>query len=201
MNNIIQNYSSQKMIVKKRLKYPLFRYYGNVTESALELLRKEFKNTPPSLDTAKQLRLTQLPIEVNTVDDRDVVNYNQYDIQYKLPSDENTESNYIQLREEFNPVYEELAYMLNSAICRLRYATIQKDDDLTYHIDQPGKDRFSVVIDGEQIMHMKTKNGVVKQLMQPGEVWYLNSNWEHKVENIGTKQRLALLGCFEYNEK
>ena len=201
MDNISHNYSSKKIIVEKRLRYPLFKCYGNISEQSLEILREEFKNTPPTLDIAKQLRLKQLPIvEINTVNERDVVNYNQYDIQYKLPNDENIESNYIQLRDEFNSVYEELAYMLNSEICRLRYATIQKDDDLTYHIDQPGKDRFSVVIDSEQIMHVKTKEGEFTQLMKPGEVWYLNSNWEHKVENIGAKQRLALLGCFEYNK-
>lgn len=193
------NYEQQKLLVKKRMYYPLFKYYGNVTKNALEILKREFSTTPSTLHTAVSLRLKQLPPEINNVDKNDVRDYNQYDIQHRDPDDENIEKNYKHCRPEFQTVYDEISYMLNSPICRMRYATIKKDDNLLYHIDQPGQDRFIMVVEGEQIVYWKTKDGEFQQLMKPGEVWYLNSNWEHMVENIGTQQRLALLGCFEYN--
>lgn len=199
MDDARKKYNNQKILVKKRMKYPLFHYYGNINKSTVLLLQNEFKNAKPTLDTAKSLRLEQLPDEINNVSYEDVRDYNQYDIQHRNPQDENIEDNYKNFREEFQPAYDELSFMLNSRICRMRYATIQKDDELLYHIDQPGKDRFLVVLEGEQIVHMRTKDGEFQQLMKPGELWYLNSNWEHKVENIGKQQRLALLGCFEYN--
>jgi len=36
--------------------------------------------------------------------------------------------------------------------------------------------------------------------MKPGELWYLNSNWEHRVDNNGSVTRIAVLGCFNYGQ-
>lgn len=196
-----ETYMQKRLMVRKRLKYPLFYYYGNVTENSLYTLSKHFDETPESLDTAKQLRLAQLDTEFNDIDRRHTVNYAQHDIQTLQPGTEFIEDNFTVLREEFETVHAEIAYLLQSPVCRMRYATIEENDDLTYHIDQPGKDRFVMVIEGAHVVHIKTKDETFKQMMLPGEVWYLNSNWEHKVENIGPNKRLALLGCFEYNEK
>jgi len=195
-------YLGKRDIIRKRLKYPYFKYFGNISESAILTLSNNFHNTPPSLDSAVKLRKAQLSDDLNQVTGADVLNYSQHDIQTHLDGTEYIEHNFTVLREEFQHVYEEVAYMLQSPLYRMRYATIKNNDELRYHIDQPGKDRFTVVVQGEQIMHMKTEDDVVvKQLMNPGELWYLNSNWEHKVENTGPGQRLALLGCFDYNQK
>lgn len=192
-----KQYGTKKLMIKKRMAYPMYQHYGNITESALQILKDNFKNTPPSLETAKSLRLAQLDDGVLTREN--LTDYNQYDIQWRHPDDENIEESYSHFDPVFQPVYDELSYMLKSAICRLRYSTIETNNKLDWHMDQPGKDRFSVVISGEQILHIRTKSGEFQQVQKPGEVWYLNSNWDHKVENTDTKQRLALLGCFEYN--
>lgn len=195
-----ETYMKKRMLIRKRMKYPLFHYYGAVTENSLHTLSTHFDETPESLDSAVKLRIEQLDEEFNDIDERDVVNYAQHDIQTHQPGTEFIEDNFTVLREEFETVQAEIAYLLQSPVCRMRYATIEENDDLTYHVDQPGKDRFVMVIEGVHVIHIKTKDQVFKQIMLPGEVWYINSNWEHKVENIGPIRRLALLGCFNYNK-
>lgn len=194
--------TNMRPIMRKRISYPYFQFYGHITESSLHTLRQNFKNTPNTLmETTRLLREHQLDEDVAKLTPEIVADYGQHDIQTHKPGTEFTEDNFTVLNDIFKPVYEEISYMLNSSICRMRYATIKNNDDLEYHIDQPGKDRFVMVVDGEHVIHIKAKNGKqIKQLMLPGELWYLNSNWEHKVENTGPKQRLALLGCFEYNK-
>lgn len=189
-------------MMRKRINNPYFQFYGNLTDSALHTLRQYFKDTPNTLmETTRLLREYQLDDAVAKLTPEIVADYGQYDIQTHVSGTPYVEDNFSKLKDEFKPVYDELAYMLNSSICRMRYATINENDDLEYHIDQPGKDRFVVVIDGEHVIHVKARNGKqISQLMLPGELWYLNSNWEHRVENTGKNKRLALLGCFEYNK-
>jgi quercetin dioxygenase-like cupin family protein len=193
--------NDMRPMMRKRINYPYFKYYGNITEGSLHTLLQHFKDTPNTLmETTRLLREYQLDDSVAKLTPDIVADYGQYDIQTHVAGTPYVEDNFSKLKDEFKPVYDELAYMLSSSICRMRYATIEKNDDLEYHIDQPGKDRFVVVIDGEHVIHVKAKNGkYIKQLMLPGELWYLNSNWEHRVENTGDGLRLALLGCFEYS--
>ena len=194
--------TDMRPIMRKRINYPYFQSYGHLTEASLHTLRQNFKNTPNTLmETTRLLREYQLDEDVAKLTPQIVADYGQHDIQTHKPGTEFTEDNFTVLRDVFKPVYEEIAYMLSSPICRMRYATIQQNDDLEYHSDQPGKDRCVMVIDGEHVIHVKAKNDKqIKQLMLPGELWYLNSNWEHRVENTGSGLRLALLGCFDYNK-
>jgi len=192
---------ARRSLIRKRRAYPLFQYYGNLTASSMHTLQLYHSDTPMALDSARKLRQTTMSEELSAVDTKDVGNYGQYDIQTHISGTEFTESNFTEIKDMFKHVETELGYILKSPICRMRYATIEKNDDLLYHIDQPGKDRFVMVIEGEHVIHMKLADGTVtRQLMLPSEVWYLNSNWEHKVENTGNKRRLALLGCFDYNK-
>ena len=194
--------TDMRPIIRKRINYPYFQFYGHLTGASLHVLCQNFKNTPNTLmETTRLLREYQLDEEVARLTPAIVADYGQHDIQTHKSGTDFVEDNFIELKDEFMPVYDELSYMLKSSICRMRYATIEKSNDLEYHIDQPGKDRFVMVIDGEHVVHVKAKNGKdISQLMLPGELWYLNSNWEHRVENTGPGQRLALLGCFDYNK-
>ena len=194
-------YMAKRSLIRKRMKYPLFQYYGNLTSSAMHTLQLYYDDTPSSIESAGHLRRAQMSEDLAEVDFKDVGNYEQYDIQTHISGTEFIENNFIEIKDQFKHVETELGYILKSPICRMRYASIEKNEDLLYHIDQPGKDRFVMVIEGEHVIHMKTADGTVtQQLMLPSEVWYLNSNWEHKVENTGTGVRLALLGCFDYNK-
>lgn len=191
----------KRPMMRKRIKYPYFEYYGNISDASMKILAERFIETPDTLmETTRLLREYQLDENVAKLTPEIVANYGQHDIQTHVEGTEFIEDNFTVLRDEFKPVHDELTTMLNSSICRMRYATILYNDNLEYHIDQPGKDRFLVVIEGEHVVHLKGKNDkLIKQRMKPGQLWYLNSNWEHKVENTGQGLRLALLGCFDYN--
>lgn len=190
---------SNRQIIRKRMNNPLYFYYGNVNQSSLHTLTSLFSSTESSLDTARSLRQNEMSDGVGYYEESYLEHYDQYDIQHKNSSDTENEENYIVTPEDFLTVKNELSYLLKSSVCRMRYATMEPGKHLEYHIDQPGKDRFIMVIEGEHICYVKNKECEYSQIMKPGEVWYVNTNWEHKVENIGTKQRLALLGCFDYN--
>ena len=56
-----------------------------------------------------------------------------------------------------------------------------------------------MVLEGEHVFYIRNKEREFTQIMKPGDLWYVNTNWDHKVENIGTTQRLASIGCFDYN--
>ena len=190
----------KRPMMRKRMNYPYFQFYGKISEENLQTLIKYFAETPDTLmETTRLLREYQLDDHVAKLTPEIVANYGQHDIQTHVAGTKFIEDNFIILRDEFKDVHAELVDMLNSDIYRMRYATIQENDNLEYHIDQPGKDRFLVVLEGEHVVHLKAKNDKhLQQHMKPGELWYLNSNWEHMVENTGLGQRLALLGCFDY---
>lgn len=189
----------KREIVKKRIRNPLFKYYGNVTQSSLNTLSKLFSSTDATLSTAMKLRSLELSESIGYYEEKYLEDYDQYDIQLKQSDAVDSEGSYTITPDDFMIVRDEVSYLLQSPVCRMRYATLEVDSELEYHIDQPGKDRFIMVVEGEQAVYIKDKAGVHIQVMKPGEVWYINSNWEHKVDNIGKQQRLALLGCFEYN--
>lgn len=81
-------------------------------------------------------------------------------------------------------------------VFRMRWAMLQQSEDLDWHIDPPNGDRFICLYAGTHTVHVRTDNGIVSQPMLPGELWYLNSNWYHSVENTGGTDRYAILGCF-----
>ena len=188
-----------RKIIKNRKTKPIFHHYGKITDASVQLLKDSFVTVPESLLNAKELR-DEYDVDKQRDDyDKHLSKYHQHDIQYKLDEDENIEENYKHLDEKFRTVYDELSYMLGSPIYRLRYATIEEDDSLGFHIDQPTFDRFVMVVEGEHLAIIKTDDDTYSQLMKPGEVWYMNTNWKHKVVNTSEKKRIALLGCFTKN--
>ena len=190
---------SKRQLVKKRMNNPLFNYYGKITTSSLNSLIKLFSSTESSLNTARKLRSVEMAESVGYYEEKYLEHYDQYDIQRKDSSSDEREENYNITPDDFLLIKDELSYLLNSPVCRMRYATMEPNKHLEYHIDQPGKDRFIMVLEGEHVFYIKNKEREFAQIMKPGELWYVNTNWEHKVENISKQQRLALLGCFEYN--
>jgi quercetin dioxygenase-like cupin family protein len=188
-----------KTLIQKRNKLPIFRYYGNITDSSILTLTNNFSDYEVSTDSAKNLRRTLVPDDSDYNGDA-TKNYHQHDIQTRIPEGEWTEKSFVDLPVIFNSLYAELTYMLNGPVCRMRYATIDASDSLPFHMDQPGIDRFICVLQGEQVVHVNAKDQTYSQVMRPGEVWYLNTNWDHSVVNTHDSQRLAMLGCYDYND-
>ena len=188
-----------RKIIYNRKNKPHYKHLGNITQSSIDFLISNFNTVPESLDVARDLRDDYSVDKERNDYDQFLDNYRQYDIQYRLENDDNVESSYKHYYPKFSQIYDELSCILSSKVYRLRYAKILKDDELGYHIDQPDLDRFVMVVDGEHIAEIDTDKEVFQQVMKPGEVWYMNTSWKHRVVNSGNKERIALLGCFNYS--
>ena len=124
--------------------------------------------------------------------------YNHCTIQMpnnKLPSPDAVD--YVVPKQE----YEELVNIVQDEIgdtFRMRWAKLEARQTLDWHIDPPTGDRFIIVVKGEHTVEIQTKADTHSQSMLPGEVWYINSNWYHRVINNTNIDRYAVLGCFNY---
>jgi len=187
---------TSKKFAYNRIKKPLYHYYGDLSNETLEYFKSSFDNSLDTLDNAKALR------DKNGLDDgyREFLeNYSQYDIQFKESDEFGDERDYKMFKQVHKKYLEEIAIMLGSLVYRTRYATIKAGEILPWHVDQPTLDRWCIVLEGEQTFEIKMRNKTEPQIMLPGQIWYINSSWEHRVINTGNEERLALLGCFEYN--
>ena len=191
--------SISKRIAHNRIKKPLYHYFGNLEPDSIRLLLEKFETSEETLQNAMALREKQ---GLNDGYENYLQDYHQYDVQFKNTNTNfNDERDYEMFLDFFKPALQDIVDKLSATIFRTRYATIEKDDILAWHVDQPHYDRFVIVLDGEHTFEIKHRKKIEPQVMKPGEIWFINQSWEHRVINTGNKRRLALLGCFEYNVK
>lgn len=186
-----------KKFAHNRIKKPLFHYFGSLTPEAIFFFLKQLQYSDETLAHAMKLReqYVQDQLYKNYLKD-----YHQYDIQFQGEEAEyGDERDYHMFREDFKPHLEEIVQNIGTLIYRTRYATIENNDTLDWHIDQPHHDRFIIVLQGEQEFQIKVRKKIMSQTMKVGDIWFINSSWEHRVINTGEEKRIALLGCFEYN--
>jgi mannose-6-phosphate isomerase-like protein (cupin superfamily) len=185
-----------KKFAYNRIKKPLYHYFGNLEYDTLDFFVNSFSGAQNTISNAMELR------DKHGLDDgyrKFLENYGQYDIQFKKDDEFGDERDYKMFSEAAKPYLEEIAIKFGALVYRTRYATIEPDDVLEWHVDQPTMDRWCIVLEGEQTFEIKTRQDIFPQKMMPGQIWFINSSWEHRVINTGNKRRLALLGCFEYN--
>lgn len=186
-----------KAFAYNRIKKPLFHYYGMLSNDSMKLLLSKFSEATDTLTNAMQLRDAA---GITDGYEEYIKNYRQFDIHIKDETSEfGDERDYSKFYAAFEPAMQELTDTLQSILWRCRYATIEPNDILGWHVDQPTLDRFCVVLEGEQMFEIKDRKKIHSQRMLPGQIWFINSSWEHRVINSGNNKRLALLGCFEYN--
>ena len=187
----------KRLNFKKRSEYPVLHNYGNISNTSLNSLRQLFGTVTSTLGQSLDLREAHgLPRDTEDF----VKGYDQLNIQKKINDTDDIESNYTIVPDTFEWAHSEITSLLKSDVCRMRYATLEPGAVLDYHIDQPIYDRFILVIEGEHTVSIKKRKELITQVMKPGELWYLNSNWEHRVDNNGSVTRIAVLGCFNYGQ-
>ena len=197
----------RRAIANKRIKLPLFDNMGSITGPEIHLFRDCFHNASSTMASTSALRSRSGMYKEQ--DSYMPEGYDQRDIQtfqrtrYDDPDYEPVETDFNYLDERFlrlKPAVESLEKILGGPVYRLRYAVMEPNETLPWHIDQPELDRFVCVLNGIQSFEIKKRKAVVKEMQTPGDVWYVNTNWEHQVVNSDQK-RLALLGCFRYNNE
>ena len=76
---------------------------------------------------------------------------------------------------------------------RTRLAELKAGGRIPRHLDDPGQLRILSVLAGDQEFTMFRKREVHRIPMRIGELWFVNTAWEHEVSNPGSGERVALL--------
>lgn len=74
----------------------------------------------------------------------------------------------------------------------LRYGILEPNKIIPPHVDTPDGHRFIALLKGKHTY----VTGDEKIEMNQGELWFINSSFEHSIMN-STTQRIAMLGKFE----
>lgn len=87
-------------------------------------------------------------------------------------------------------------------VYRFRLSEMQGDHELNWHIDADTSVicRAQICLsDSESLLEFRDKAGVHKLQMKKGEVWFINTGWNHRVVNGSNTRRSAILG-FAYED-
>ena len=87
-------------------------------------------------------------------------------------------------------------------VYRFRLSEMQGDHELNWHIDADTSVicRAQICLsDSESLLEFRDKAGVHKLQMKKGEVWFINTGWNHRVVNGSNLRRSAILG-FAYED-
>ncbi len=85
---------------------------------------------------------------------------------------------------------------------RSRISTLRPGGVIGRHLDDPEQLRVISVLRGSQVFRHYVKSECRLVEMGVGELWYVNTAWEHTVENKGDVDRVALLlNLFELPEQ
>ena len=76
---------------------------------------------------------------------------------------------------------------------RMRISALGAGAEIPEHVDDPDQLRVIALLEGRQNFTLRAKSEEIALNMQPGEVWYVNTAWPHKVHNPGKRTRLAVL--------
>ena len=156
-----------KRLLVKRRKLPLFQFIGNLNEDWCTLLAEQAKTAESTAEVSKKNNIT--------FDRYDFLKfYDQRHMDIELP----------EIFKVFGNVYD------------LRFGVLEAGKTLPAHVDHPKDLRFIALLEGEHVFRIvdKVKD---ERVMKKGELWFINSSYQHEVENTTSSQRIALLGKFE----
>jgi hypothetical protein len=89
------------------------------------------------------------------------------------------------LEKHFNNVY------------RFRMSEMNGDHELNWHIDADTSVicRAQICLNkNDSVFEFKDKDGLHQLRMKPGEMWFINTGWNHRVVNGNTPRRTAIFG-------
>lgn len=122
--------------------------------------------------------LIQKKIETD-LDDVDEYLYTQWDISYNLRY----------TRPEIDKMFHN--------VYRFRMSEMKGDHELNWHIDTDTSIMCRAQIclnENDSVLEFRNRTGVHQLRMKPGEVWFINTGWNHRVVNGNTTRRSAIFG-------
>jgi len=82
-------------------------------------------------------------------------------------------------------------------VYRFRMSEMKGDHELNWHIDADTSVicRAQICLNrNDPVLEFRDKEGVHQLKMNPGEIWFINTGWNHRVVNGETTRRSAILG-------
>lgn len=82
-------------------------------------------------------------------------------------------------------------------VYRFRMSEMKGDHELNWHIDADTSVicRAQICLNNnDSVLEFRDKEGVHQLRMKPGEVWFINTGWNHRVVNGHTARRSGILG-------
>tara|TARA_B100000953_G_C18000884_1_gene415078 strand:+ start:172 stop:675 length:504 start_codon:yes stop_codon:yes gene_type:complete len=158
--------SNLKLIAHKRINYPTHELLGNIKINEPKTFNGDLHITLDNR-TKHGLAFEYAKLE-------------QYD-QSSITNDPDWVKELISITGEVN---------------RLRWSKLNANKELDWHIDPADWDRFVINVNVSSICEIKTHKETISFIMKPGEIWYLNTSWSHRIINNNPINRVALLGNF-----
>ena len=124
----------------------------------------------------------QVLLQKRMDDSSDDVNeylYTHWDAQHNLENVKN------ELNKYFANVY------------RFRLSEMQGNHELNWHIDADTSVicRAQICLnESDSVLEFRDKQGVHQLRMKPGEIWFINTGWNHRVVNGPTLRRVVVFG-------
>jgi len=81
---------------------------------------------------------------------------------------------------------------------RARLAILPAGACLDWHIDTDTSVscRIQIPLQGSMTWQIRKKDRLEVSHMKPGSIWFTNTGYEHRVENVGNEDRVVLtIGC------
>jgi len=197
----------KRLVVRNRIDKPLYSYLGKLSDSTLALLNRLYdeEESQDVMDISVSLR-ENVDIDAgNAMSDEFYAmisgnKYHQKLINKPSIANPNDEYDWYDYDIKYEPVIEKLRNTVGvDKFYRLRMAWMEPGERVEPHVDQPHIDRFTMVMRGEHRFVLTVRGVEHEKIMKPGDIWYINTNWDHSVYTINNEPRLALLGCFVYN--
>jgi len=127
--------------------------------------------------------------------------YRQLLFQQTNPKLEREETEFDYVGYTVHSIYEEIGKILYELVpnhFRARVAILPPGEVLDWHIDSNTSYacRLQIPIIGSCHWQIRRRKEIESKVLQPGEVWFTNTGFSHRVENNGTEDRVVLLvGC------
>jgi hypothetical protein len=82
-------------------------------------------------------------------------------------------------------------------VYRFRMSEMKGDHELNWHIDTDTSIMCRAQIclnQNDSVLEFRDKEGIHQLRMKPGEMWFINTGWNHRVVNGETTRRSAIFG-------
>jgi hypothetical protein len=179
----------------KRDKLKFFHKIGQVPNDILEELNQLLDEDPHN-DIGGDVYGISQAIDYQKV--FDTGGYRQLLIQTKPPNEEGVDVNeYLYSHWTKEVKAKKFLEQYFKTVYRFRMSEMSEQHSLNWHIDSCTSFMCRAQIclnDNDAVFEFRGRDGVHSFSMKPGELWFINTGWNHRVVNGSKPRRVAIFG-------